>query len=649
MSMTMKKRRWMAALVALALAAAPGGMSPAARVNAEEAPQSSTEKVQLDTPTPTGWSSDYTMNWEGKNESVDEYGYAWWSLEVYKDEQFFWGMSYGDHYYENHWDADKQETVYSDTPVTQHNFRVADDIFESGTYKFRVRAKALYDDETYKDSEWSEWSESITYVRPAQELGVVAKPTWDAEKAGVCHFMPLEDSRVNFFIPPEDSMAVAHYMVYLYRQSSDGTFYLCNWSWVNGWDWNNNHSLDRVQDVDFSDDISRYGEGKYYVTVQAFSDDIDIIANGRESEPSEILDTTVNAEKLSGILNAAAGKSAVETAGLLKDSADISAIQQAMQTDDTFRGQMQELENRYAQEQGIEVKPPAVSEAAKEYVDPARVSILGAAFNGAQNQTLNLQMDMTPEEERVPVFSGYKKNVQMDIRLVSESAEIHDLTMPVSVTMPIPQGINAAQLVILHRRADGVTVPTSFHVNGDGTVTFTVTSFSTFVFAEQTSGNVPSEPVPSQPAPDSGQGGASEWFDSLNSQIAAAAPGAVVKVTKEQGIDVLTNDVMQMLVRRGDVALDMEYVYQGTDYHIFIPAGKAVDNDIPLYGPLYLSAYFSVGSTAVGSAGTYVVQKGDTLSKIAHDHHTTVARLAAANPQIKDVNRIVTGQVINID
>ncbi len=639
MSMTMKKRRWMAALVALALAAAPGGMSPAARVNAEEAPGSSTEKVQLDTPTAVQFSNErgqYTLSWEGKNESIDEDGDVRWHVEIYKDEQHFANMWDNDNYYESYWDTDKQETVYTDTPLTKHYYwrPLAACIFESGTYKVRVRAEALYDDETYRDSEWSEWSESITYVRPEQELGVVAKPTWDTEKAGVCHFIPLEDST-----------GVSYYNVDLYYYRSDGTYGGQSSTW-----WFQPSSQDQaVWDADFSDSISAHGEGKYYVTVQAFSDDINTIANGRESEPSEILNTTVNAEKLSGILNAAAGKSAVETAGLLKDSADISAIQQAMQTDDTFRGQMQELENRYAQEQGIEVKPPAVSEAAKEYVDPNRVSVLGAAFNGAQNQTLNLQMDMTPEEERIPVFSGYKKNVQMDIRLVSESAEIHDLTMPVSVTMPIPQGINAAQLVILHRRADGVTVPTSFHVNGDGTVTFTVTSFSTFVFAEEGSEDVPGEPVPSQPAPDSGQGGASEWFDSLNSQIAAAAPGAVVKVTKEQGIDVLTNDVMQMLVRRGDVALDMEYVYQGTDYHIFIPAGKAVDNDIPLYGPLYLSAYFSVGSTAVGSAGTYVVQKGDTLSKIAHDHHTTVARLAAANPQIKDVNRIVTGQVINID
>lgn len=638
MSVTMKKRRWTAVLMALALAAAPGGMSPVATVNAEEAPESSTAKVQLDTPTvrllhDDEWGGKYTIIYEGRNESVDEDGETEWQIEVYKDEQYFNGGTWSERYYEDYWDADKQEYIPTDTPATKHQIMAWLEyrIFESGTYKFRARAKALYDDETYRDSEWSEWSESIAYVRPEQELGVVAKPTWDTEKAGVCHFMPLRDQT-----------GVHHYAVVLYFRPSDRTdetYYVAGSEWIYA------YGLDQaVQDVDFSDSISIHGEGKYYVTVQAFSDDIDTIANGRESEPSEILDTTVNAEKLSGILNAAAGKSAVETAKLLNDSADISAIQQAMQTDDTFRGQMQELENRYAKEQGIEVKPPAVSEAAKEYVDPNRVSVLGAAFNGAQNQMVNLQMDMTPEAERIPVFSGYKKNVQMDIRLVSESTEIHDLTMPVSVTMPIPQGINAAQLVILHHRADGETVSTPFRVNGDGTVTFTVTSFSTFVFAEEGS-----EDVPSQPAPDSDQGGASGWYDSLNSQIEVAAPGTVVKVTKEQGIDVLTNDVMQMLVKRGDVALDMEYTYQGTDYHIFIPAGKAVDNDIPLYGPLYLSAYFSVGGTAAGNAGAYVVQKGDTLSKIAHDHHTTVARLAAANPQIKDVDRIVTGQVINID
>ena len=44
----------------------------------------------------------------------------------------------------------------------------------------------------------------------------------------------------------------------------------------------------------------------------------------------------------------------------------------------------------------------------------------------------------------------------------------------------------------------------------------------------------------------------------------------------------------------------------------------------------------------------YVVKPGDTLSKIAASQRTTVSALAAANPKIKDINRIYPGDTIQI-
>lgn len=146
---------------------------------------------------------------------------------------------------------------------------------------------------------------------------------------------------------------------------------------------------------------------------------------------------------------------------------------------------------------------------------------------------------------------------------------------------------------------------------------------------------------------------ASAWLESLGNRILAAASDSTVRVTKDEEINTLSNEIMQMLVKRGDVALEMEYTYQGMDYHILIPAGRAVDNDIPWYGPLYLAAHFGAGEAAadmpVANGVTVVVKKGDTLSGIARRYHTTLARLAAINPQIKNLNRIIPGQVIRID
>ena len=48
-------------------------------------------------------------------------------------------------------------------------------------------------------------------------------------------------------------------------------------------------------------------------------------------------------------------------------------------------------------------------------------------------------------------------------------------------------------------------------------------------------------------------------------------------------------------------------------------------------------------------ATTYTVKKGDTLSAIAKKYGTTVSALAKLNPQIKNVNLIYVGQVLQID
>jgi LysM repeat protein len=51
---------------------------------------------------------------------------------------------------------------------------------------------------------------------------------------------------------------------------------------------------------------------------------------------------------------------------------------------------------------------------------------------------------------------------------------------------------------------------------------------------------------------------------------------------------------------------------------------------------------------AKGGAHTYVVKPGDTLSGIARAQHITLQRLIAANPQIKNPNRIIAGQRLTI-
>lgn len=640
-SKAMKRQAMMASLMALALLVSPlgsvGGMN---RVSAEEqqgaelysVSGNTQEKVQIDTPTNLRWrgvetwapSSEYDMLWDGVNPSKVLYPgggeTARWRCEISRVD----GTDDGE--------VIRRGTIGDDTS-SSHSYALfymdaGGDAMISGNYRFRVKALAADGDEQYRDSEWSEWSDSMEYVHPGQELDN-PQPYWDEEKVGLCHVGPSAK-----YDPEYLSKYASRYVLTLYKvKGNDREGYYCTSAYAYI------YPDKAVCDVDFSDAISQNGSGQYYVTAQCTSNDIDVIASGKVSPRSEILDTTVNADKLSSILSGATDKSAAETVEQLTGSAESSSIQQAMQTSDTFREQIKELEERYATEQNITVQLPVVSDTAGKYIDVGRVSVVGAAFNAAQGREVCLHIDETANK-----VSYKAKNVQLDIKLVSGDEELHDLTMPISVTMPIPEGINADRLIIMHYPEDSTPRKVAFHDNADGTVTFTVADFSTFVFAENTPGSIPN-PVPGQSA----NSGSSIQTD-LEGQIAAAASGATVKVTREQNINALSNSVMQMLVKRGDVTLEMEYTYEGTDYYVIIPAGMAVDDATPWYGPLYLSAYYSAGNAQAPATGAaaYIVQKGDTLGRIARANGMTLGELATKNPQIKNLNRIVPGQIINI-
>ncbi|MCM1342762.1 MAG: LysM domain-containing protein [Muribaculaceae bacterium] len=137
------------------------------------------------------------------------------------------------------------------------------------------------------------------------------------------------------------------------------------------------------------------------------------------------------------------------------------------------------------------------------------------------------------------------------------------------------------------------------------------------------------------------------YEDEVTEEIEAAPSGSTVVM--DEGISALSNSVMKELAEKGDVSLRMEFTYQDKEYVIVIPAGAALDNDIPWYGPLYLAQHFGnrAGTAAAGEGGTYEVKSGDSLSRIARANNMTLQQLLAKNPQIKDPNKITVGQRIN--
>jgi LysM repeat protein len=72
------------------------------------------------------------------------------------------------------------------------------------------------------------------------------------------------------------------------------------------------------------------------------------------------------------------------------------------------------------------------------------------------------------------------------------------------------------------------------------------------------------------------------------------------------------------------------WVYAGQV--LYIPTGYA---PAPVYYPTY-------------GSGTYVVQRGDTLGRIAASRGASVSSILAANPQITNASLIYAGQVISL-
>lgn len=327
----------------------------------------------------------------------------------------------------------------------------------------------------------------------------------------------------------------------------------------------------------------------------------------------------------------------------------VEKLRAAMDSTPKLVGKISELEEAVKKNSNIKTEAPAVTTEAGQYVNFAMV--FGAALNANQpGDTVQLSVDVkeTPAEFD-PAAYGVSKAITLDLKLNitaadGQKSEVHSLKSPLFFNMPSPVGLSGG-IVIYHQLSDGSfeTIYPQYSEGGSAgsILAFTVDSFSKFIFAEVPVEN--SEEIAEVEEEPSGR-------EKVSDLIESAADNATIVITKDMGVNYLSNSQMKALVKRGNVTLKMEYIYQGKEYSIVIPAGGAENNDIEWYGPLYLAAHYSGNAVpAVAASGdTYQVQKGDTLSKIAAKYGTTVNNLKALNPQIKNVDMIYTGWKLNV-
>jgi len=147
-----------------------------------------------------------------------------------------------------------------------------------------------------------------------------------------------------------------------------------------------------------------------------------------------------------------------------------------------------------------------------------------------------------------------------------------------------------------------------------------------------------------------------EKIDKLTSDI-NSVPANGKQTVYLKDITTLSLSVMKMIKNHPNVNLDMTYTYMGVAYHVVIPGGTSVvaDENIPWYGPLWLYSKYGAGTVSTVNTTTnsakgivYIVQKGDTLSKIAARQSISLKELLNKNPQIKNKDKIAIGDKINL-
>lgn len=517
--------------------------------------------------------------------------------------------------------SDNYEYSYFDSAVNL--IGISDDIYESGVYYFTVKECAEING-VYTETKEVRSAEK-EYVVPAERLATMEAPVWDTENTGVFYFKPISGDVKAYQINGYQDNGEYEWYAFSRRISSpvSGLFSTI-WTTEDG----------RIA-VDMSEEIQRLGEGKYRVSISALSNDIDTVANGYTSEKSAYLDTSKNAEQVAAVITDAvsSSNSAAEAVEIIRQNTSKNALSTAMQTSSEVLEQIKTLEQKYLTESNVTVSKSVSDQAAALGVDTSKVSMVGAAFNANPNSTVSL--DISVPETKVSVPTGYKDGVQLDIKLNGASSPDGTLEMPITITMPAPAGVDLNKLSLWHYHGDNREAVV-FKNNNDGTITFTVTSFSVFLFTEEKTGD-------NQPS--GGQTGSDSTANNSNSS-SSSSTSSTQTVTKEKKAPV----AIEYVVKRGDNMAKIARRH-GLTLGQLIALNPQVKNPARIYAGQVLIVGYTNGEAAAADAANaeyYIVQRGDSLFKIAVKNKLTLLELKVLNPNLFAQRYIFAGQKVRV-
>ena len=285
------------------------------------------------------------------------------------------------------------------------------------------------------------------------------------------------------------------------------------------------------------------------------------------TKPVEEVKNAVDAIDTSKITDAASADNAA--AALTKIGSQ--DLKEAMNAGQDTVNDVAAIEAAYKKAKGIKDTTLANSGAVKA------VGIVGAAFV-APDTTLSVEAPAATPEITSSTYAVTSTPVYVEISLKAGTYSVESLPIPVAVTIETPAGVDGNKAVIFHFVNGGLEEIKPIYNASANTLTFTVNHFSTFAIAEANN-------TATAEGTDNAFG---RYRDNVASEIANAKDGATVKISRDKNINALPNDIMQALYKKQTVALELEYTFEGNEYTVTIPAGKAEDNAIEWYGPLYL-------------------------------------------------------------
>ncbi len=341
-------------------------------------------------------------------------------------------------------------------------------IEDSATYTFQVE-RFGYDSETnenFSSGCMSAVSPEFVYTRPSEQVGVPSNIKWSADGIvswdGVTH---AGEYRVEIIGKKDNNESVIS-LGYVAETSIDCKRYLAE-----GYDY-------FVKVMAFSEDITQYTHGNWS----------DLIPFENNSSPTEGTDNKLDAAIGSDPITTGNVESIVEKVkNSFSDEVSKGELQVAMQTDSGIQAKIAELENTYSSAMNLNI---VINSEVGTSNDQSSVKLLGAALNATQSGTITFNMYKPDEDTQKNLIANSQLSnaIAFDLELVgagiSRGAE---LAIPVTVTMKAPAGIDTKRMVVFHFHADNKGYETlPVRENADGTISFTVTHFSNFVFGEKT-------------------------------------------------------------------------------------------------------------------------------------------------------------------